>query len=95
MKTIIATAIALTIAAPTFADVSSTQAFFALGNDSAAERVVSGTSAGDLNAALWIGASANESAAEQNIVLGGNNVSRNLQAQFALGNDSAAERFVK
>ncbi|SHE50255.1 hypothetical protein SAMN05444273_101612 [Litoreibacter ascidiaceicola] len=94
MKTIIAI-LALSAAAPAFADVSNPQAFFALGNDSAAERVVGETSTGDLNAALWSGVSANESAAEQNIVLGGTDVSRNVQAQFALGNDSAAERFVK
>ncbi|RLJ60442.1 hypothetical protein BCF46_0643 [Litoreibacter meonggei] len=94
MKTIIAI-LALSAAAPAFADVSDAQAFFALGNDSAAERIVGETSTGDLNAALWSGVSANESAAEQNIVLGGNEVSRNVQATFALGNDSAAERFVK
>ena len=94
MKTIIAI-LALSAAAPAFADVSNPQAFFALGNDSAAERVVGETSTGDLNAALWSGVSANESAAEQNIVLGGTDVSRNVQAQFALGTDSAAERFVK
>ena len=94
MKTIIAI-LALSAAAPAFADVSNPQAFFALGNDSAAERVVGETSTGDLNAALWSGVSANESAAEQNIVLGGTDVSRNVQAQFALGNDSAAERLVK
>ncbi|TDT75066.1 hypothetical protein BDE40_1792 [Litoreibacter halocynthiae] len=94
MKSIIAI-LALSAAAPAFADVSNPQAFFALGNDSAAERVVGETSTGDLNAALWSGVSANESAAEQNIVLGGTDVSRNVQAQFALGNDSAAERLVK
>ena len=94
MKTIIAI-LALSAAAPAFADVSNTQAYFALGNDSAAERIVGETSTGDLEAALIAGASANESAAEQNIVLGGTDVSRNVQAQFALGNDSAAERFVK
>jgi hypothetical protein len=95
MKTVIATLIALSVTAPAFADTSDAQAFFALGNDSAAERVVGETSTGDLNAALWSGISANESAAEQNIVLGGTEVSRNVQALFALGNDSAAERFVK
>ncbi len=93
MKTIIAI-LALSVTAPAFADVSDAQAFFALGNDSAAERVVGQTSTGDLNAALWSGVSANESAAEQNIKIGGNEVSRNVLAQFALGNDSAAERIV-
>ncbi len=94
MKTIIATVIALTATAPAFADVSNVQAFFAMGNDSAAEQVVGETSTGDLNAALWSGVAANESAAEQNIVIGGNEVSRNVQAAFALGNDSAAERIL-
>ncbi|SFR55926.1 hypothetical protein [Litoreibacter janthinus] len=93
MKTII-TILALSVTAPAFADVSNPQAFFALGNDSAAERVVSETSVGDLNAALLVGVSANESAAEQHISLRGTDVSRDVQAKFALGNDSAAERFV-
>ncbi|WP_298257368.1 hypothetical protein [uncultured Litoreibacter sp.] len=95
MKTVIATLIALSATAPAFADVSDAQAFFAMGNDSAAERVVGETSKGDANAALWAGVSANESAAEQNITLSGNDVSRNVHAFFALGNDSAAERIVK
>lgn len=93
MKTIIATVIALSAAAPAFADVSNTAAFLALSNDSAAERTVSETSTGDVNAALRAGVSANESAAEQNnIVIGGADVSRDVQVFFALGNDSAAER---
>jgi hypothetical protein len=94
MKTIIATIIALSATAPAFADTSNAQALFALGNDSAAERVVGETSRGDQNAALWSGVTANASAAEQNIVIGGNDVSRNVLVKFALGNDSAAERFV-
>jgi len=94
MKTVIATLIALSVTAPAFADVSNAEAFFALGNDSAAERTVGETSTGDLNTALWVGVAANESAAEQNIMIGGHDVSRNVQATFALGNDSAAERFV-
>jgi hypothetical protein len=94
MKTIIATLIALSVTAPAFADTSRAQALFALGNDSAAERVVGKTSRGDQTAALWAGVTANESAAEQNIIIGGNEVSRNVLAKFALGNDSAAERFV-
>ncbi|EPX80920.1 hypothetical protein [Litoreibacter arenae] len=94
MKTIVAI-LALSAAAPAFADVTNPQAFFAQGNASAAERVVAETSTGDLNAALRIGASANESAAEQNVAIRGADVSRSVQAKFALGNDSAAERFVK
>lgn len=92
MKTIIATVIALTATAPAFADVSNPQAFFAMGNDSAAELTVGGTSAGNIEQALRVGISANESAAEMNAMLGGGEVSRNVQAFFALGNDSAAER---
>lgn len=94
MKTVIATLIALSATASAFAEVTNPEAFFALGNDSAAERVISETSTGDLEKALWIGVSANESAAEQNIVIGGNDVSRDVQAKFALGNSSAAERLV-
>mgnify|MGYP000300718408 FL=1 len=93
MKSIIAI-IALSVTAPAFADVSNAQAFFAQDNDSAAERVVAETSTGDVNAALLAGVNANESAAEKNIVVGGNEVSRNVQAKFALSNDSAAERLV-
>ena len=94
MKTVIATLIALSATAPAFADTSNAQAFFALGNDSAAERVVAQTSTGDIQAALWAGVSANESSAEQNVEISGNEVSRNTIAFFALGNDSAAERLV-
>ncbi|MEP3348086.1 MAG: hypothetical protein ABJN34_16940 [Litoreibacter sp.] len=94
MKTVIATLIALSATAPAFADVSTAQAFFALDNNSAAERVVGATSHGDVNASLLSGVSANESSAEQHVAIGGNDVSRNIHAFFALGNDSAAERFV-
>ena len=92
MKTIIATVIALTATAPAFADVSNAQAFFALSNDSAAERTVGETSVGDAKRALQVGLAANDSAAEMNATLSGADVSRNVQAFFALGNDSAAER---
>lgn len=92
MKTIIAAAIALTIAAPAFADVSNARAFFALGNDSAAERVVNETSTGDINAALDKFIATKDSAAERNIVIDQNpQVSRDVQAFFAMGNSSAAE----
>lgn len=99
MKTIIATAaVALSLTAPAFADVSNAQAFFALGNDSAAERVVAETSTGNVSAVKAAIAAYNESAAEQIVIEGFNDVSRDsvLSAQsfFALGNDSAAERHV-
>lgn len=91
MKTVIATVIALSAAAPAFADVSNAQAFFALSNDSAAERIVGETSVGDTTAALWAGVNANESAAEKNIVIGGGDVSRDVNVLLSLGNDSPAE----
>ena len=91
MKTVIATALALTVTAPAFAQVNDAQAFFALSNDSAAERIVSETSVGDKESALWAGVTANESAAEQNIVLGSGDVSRDVNVLLSLGNDSAAE----
>ena len=48
MKTLIATAlVSLAIAAPAAADVSDAKAFFALTNDSAAERSVGETSVGN------------------------------------------------
>ena len=94
MKTIIATVIALTATAPAFADVSNPQAFFALGNDSAAERTLGATSVGDPQLALNIGIAGNDSVAEMNAKLSGGEVSRNVQAFFALGNDSAAERIL-
>lgn len=92
MKAIIATAIALTATAPAFADVSNPQAFFAMGNDSAAERTLSETSTGNTEKALRVGLAANESAAEQNAMISEGTVSRDVQARFALYNDSAAER---
>ena len=94
MKTIIATIIALSATAPAFADVSNAQAFFAASNDSAAERVINETSTGNAELALRVGLAANESAAEKNAKIAGADVSRNVQAKFALSNDSAAERFV-
>lgn len=98
MKTVIATIIALSATAPAFADVSNPQAFFALGNDSAAERIVSGTSKGDVFQAQLHGALANESAAERNVNITAGPATRgssDLLSFFALGNDSAAERNVK
>ena len=92
MKTVIATVIALTAAAPAFAQVDNAQAFFALSNDSAAERIVSETSVGDTDAALEKFAATKDSAAERNtIVIGGNEVSRDVSVLLSLGNDSPAE----
>ena len=98
MKTEIASAlVALSFAAPAAADVSNPQAFFALGNDSAAERFVGKTSVGDVRAAQEIGAAANTSVAEQKVVAQADIATRNsnLLSFFALNNDSAAERLAK
>ena len=95
MKTLIASAIALTLAAPAFADISAVQAQLALSNDSAAERIVGETSTGNPEAALAKFVATKDSAAERNIVIDQDvDVSRDVQAFFALGNDSAAERVV-
>lgn len=94
MKKIIATtAIALSLSAPAFADVSNAEAFFALGNDSAAERVLSDTSVGDVTLSQTIGAQANESAAERqvNVEAGIATRDESVLRFFSLGNDSAAE----
>lgn len=94
MKTVLAIAIALTATAPAFADVSVKQ-FFALSNDSAAERIVRETSIGDVDAAQIKFAMQNESAAEENIVLGSDTVTRgeilDVKRFFSQSNDSAAE----
>jgi len=93
MKTIIATAIALTATAPAFAQ--SAAEFFALSNDSAAERIVSETSIGDPTAAKIFFAMKNESAAETNAMLIADTITRGDIAAakqfFSLSNDSAAE----
>ncbi len=94
MKTIIATAaLALSLSAPAFADVSDAQAFFALTNDSAAERILGETSTGNPVGAAQILALVNDSPAE-NIV--NFDRARNvdvsaIQEMFALTNDSPAE----
>ncbi len=95
MKTVLASAlVALSFAAPAAADVSNAQAFFALGNDSAAERIVGETSNGDIFAAQTVGALSNESAAERKVFAEADVATRNssLLSFFALSNDSAAER---
>lgn len=98
MKTVIASAlVALSFAAPAVADTSAAQAFFALGNESAAERIVGNTSTGDFFAAQTIGALSNDSAAERKVFAEADVATRNsnLLSFFALGNDSAAERHAK
>ncbi len=96
MKTIIATAlVSLSLAAPAAAETA--QEFFALSNDSAAERIVSETSVGDPIAAAKTFALTNESPAELNLNFDrARNVDvKEVQQFFALSNDSAAERHVK
>jgi hypothetical protein len=98
MKTLIATAaLALTVTAPAFADVSVAQQL-ALYNDSAAERVLSDpSSGGDTQAiALWA-AQGNSSAAETIAPKVSDVATRNtnLLSFFAMGNDSAAEQIVR
>ena len=98
MKTLIATAIvSLSLAAPAAADVTIAQAFFALGNDSAAEQIVGKTSVGNPIAAAEELALTNDSPAENTVTFErARNVDvKSVKAMFALGNDSAAERHVK
>jgi hypothetical protein len=95
MKSIIAAAIAIAITAPAFADVSDVQAYFAVGNDSAAERVVHTTSTGDMLKVQRSAASANDSAAENSVIVTAGQATRadyDLLHFFAQGSDSAAER---
>ena len=94
MKTIITTAlVALTFAAPAAADTSAAQRFFALGNDSAAERIVGKTSSGDTVGTSRRLALTNDSPAENKVVFfRARNVDvRAVQQRFALDNDSPAE----
>ncbi len=95
MKTLIATAaIALSVSAPAFADVTNPQAFFALGNDSAAERTLGGSSIGDTKAVKVELAMYNDSAAEIDPTHENNATradAKSLISFFAMGNDSAAE----
>ncbi|MEM9434754.1 MAG: hypothetical protein AAGA12_12600 [Pseudomonadota bacterium] len=99
MKTLIATTvIALSLSVPAVAQVGNPAAFFALNNDSAAERILGNTSVGDTAAAESKIAAYNDSPAE-NTVVEGSQVTRGqidqARAFFALDNDSAAERIVK
>ncbi|MCY4334296.1 MAG: hypothetical protein OXC60_06440 [Litoreibacter sp.] len=96
MKTIIATAlVSLSLAAPAAAETA--QEFFALSNDSAAERIVSETSIGDPIAAAKSFVLTNDSPAELNLNFDrARNVDvKAVQQFFALDNDSAAERIVR
>ena len=94
MKLIITSAIvALSFAAPAAAANDSVKQFFALGNDSAAERVLGDTSQGNKALTQVIGASANESATERKVKSIANVATRDaeLVSFFSLSNDSAAE----
>lgn len=98
MKTVIATILTLSAAAPAFAQVSDAAAYFAQGNDSAAERIVHETSTGDIFQAQMNGALANESAVERTVDVTADvatKASSDVLRFFALSNDSAAERIVK
>jgi hypothetical protein len=93
MKTIIASAlVALSFAAPAAAGTSA-QAFFALGNDSAAERIVGATSSGDAVGTAQVLALVNDSPAENTVSFErARNVDVSaIQAKLALTNDSPAE----
>jgi hypothetical protein len=95
MKTIIATtALALSFAAPAVADVTDAQAFFALGNSSAAELTVSETSIGDPVAAAETFALTNTSAAERTVTFDrARNVDVDaIKVKFSMTNDSPAEQ---
>ena len=94
MKTVIASAlVALSFAAPAAADVSDAKAFFALTNDSAAERIVGETSTGNPVGAAQALALVNDSPAENTVNFDrARNVDVSaIQAMFALTNDSPAE----
>ncbi len=94
MKTLIASAIvALSFAAPAAADVSNAKAFFALSNDSAAERILGDTSTGDPVGTARSLALVNDSPAENTVNFDrARNVDVSaIRAMFALTNDSPAE----
>lgn len=96
MKTIIATTlVTLSLAAPAAAaDPSSARAFFALGNDSAAERIVGkSSSSGDTIGTQRRFAASNSSPAETRVTTSRNRVTNTeaIRKRFALTNDSPAE----
>ena len=97
MKTLIATAlVSLSLAAPAAADTA-IQQFFALGNDSAAERIVGETSVGNPVGAAQDLALVNDSPAENivNFDRARNVDVKAIQQIFALTNDSPAENIVR
>ena len=97
MKKIIATAaLTLSFAAPAAAEVSNAEAFFALTNESAAERILGETSTGNPVATAEKFALTHVSPAETTVNFDrARNVDVSaLQQKFALTNDSAAERIV-
>ena len=96
MKTIIATAaIALSLTAPSFAQVNDVAAFFAADNGSVAEQRVNKTSNGDGDRIELLNRANKESSAERIAPLGGTFATRadnaSARAFFALTNDSPAE----
>jgi hypothetical protein len=98
MKTLIATAlVSLAIAAPAAADVSDAKAFFALTNDSAAERIVGETSVGNPVGTAQELALVNDSPAENKVNFDrARNVDvKAIQQLFALTNDSPAENIIR
>ena len=98
-KTLSIVAITVALSAPAYANLTEeeVQEMLALSNESAAERIVGETSVGDPIATAKALALTNDSPAENTV-----NFDRarsvdvsEVQAFFALGNDSAAERIVK
>ncbi len=97
MKKIIATAlVSLSLVAPASADTA-IQQFFALTNDSAAERIVGETSVGDPVGTAQELALVNDSPAENTVNFDrARNVDvKAIQKTFALTNDSPAENIVR
>ncbi len=97
MKKIIATAlVSLSLVAPAAADTA-IQQFFALTNDSAAERIVGETSVGDPVGTAQELALVNDSPAENTVNFDrARNVDvKAIQKTFALTNDSPAENIVR
>ncbi len=98
MKKIIATAlVSLSFAAPAAADVSNVKQFFALTNDSAAERIVGETSVGNPVGTAQELALVNDSPAENKVNFDrARNVDvKAIQQIFGLTNDSPAENIVR
>ncbi len=98
MKNLIApAALIFALAAPAAAEINNVEQFFALSNDSAAERIVDEASVGNPVEAALKFALTNESPAETKV-----NFDRArdvdvkaIQKKFALTNESPAENFVQ